>query len=73
MPDGGECEPFNRWLKLRIYAGFVATGINAIPAMVFQINGIKPVQAKWWAFGLYCQALVAQSRWNGVRAQERSQ
>ena len=69
IPDGKGQTLYGR-CELGIHAGFVAPGIEAVPAVGGQAHGRQPMQAKTAVirFGIDAQALITEAGRDANRA-----
>ena len=67
-----ERQAFRRWIKYGIDAWLVATGIDSIPAVLLQVDGIESMQTEGRTLRADSQPLIAQSRWCRGRTQSTS-
>ncbi|MPN01639.1 hypothetical protein SDC9_148849 [bioreactor metagenome] len=66
----GEGQCFFRRVKLCVDAGFVASGVDAVPAEVLEKHRIQSVQAIRRPAVADGQTLIAQSGWDAVGSQQ---
>jgi hypothetical protein len=71
--DNRKGEFLCRGAKLCGYTWLVASWVYAIPPVLFEIDGIQPMQAAGGFSGLNLKALIAKAGWNGIGPQQRSQ